>query len=192
MDTLDKIRKLKENPNEIFSYLKEIAKLNEICNAKGESLLAKQYEKINGIQSGTALEMYLNPNKRKSANSHKYAPIFPFGCNNSQYDAVTRAMNNQISVIQGPPGTGKTQTILNIIANILLQNKNVIVVSNNNAAIENVYDKLAKKENDLGFLVAKLGNSENKKKFIENQIAASDRCKNWNLDFATEISQETI
>ena len=192
MDTLDKIRKIKENPNEIFSYLKEIAKLNEICNAKGESLLAKQYEKINGIQSGTALEMYLNPNKRKSVNSHKYAPIFPFGCNNSQYDAVMRAMNNQISVIQGPPGTGKTQTILNIIANILLQNKNVIVVSNNNAAIENVYEKLAKKENDLGFLVAKLGNSENKKKFIENQIAASDRCKNWNLDFATEISQETI
>ena len=30
MDTLDKIRKIKENPNEIFSYLKEIAKLNEI------------------------------------------------------------------------------------------------------------------------------------------------------------------
>ena len=65
MDTLDKIRKIKENPNEIFSYLKEIAKLNEICNAKGESLLAKQYEKINGIQSGTALEMYLNHNCEK-------------------------------------------------------------------------------------------------------------------------------
>lgn len=42
-------------------------------------------------------------------------PIFPFGCNNSQYVAVKRAMENQISVIQGPPGTGKTQTILNII-----------------------------------------------------------------------------
>ena len=65
MDTLDKIRKTKENPNEIFSYLKEIAKLNEICNAKGESILAKQYEKINGIQSGTALEMYLNPKSFK-------------------------------------------------------------------------------------------------------------------------------
>ena len=44
-------------------------------------------------------------------------------------------MENQISVIQGPPGTGKTQTILNIIANILMQGKTVQIVSNNNSAI---------------------------------------------------------
>lgn len=43
-------------------------------------------------------------------------------------------MENQISVIQGPPGTGKTQTILNIIANILMQGKTVQIVSNNNSA----------------------------------------------------------
>lgn len=52
-------------------------------------------------------------------------------------------MENQISVIQGPPGTGKTQTILNIIANILMQDKTVQIVSNNNSATENVYDKLS-------------------------------------------------
>mgnify|MGYP002290444529 FL=1 len=57
--------------------------------------------------------------------------------------AVKRAMENRISVIQGPPGTGKIQTILNIIANILLQGKTVQIVSNNNSATENVYDKLA-------------------------------------------------
>lgn len=49
-------------------------------------------------------------------------------------------MENQISVIQGPPGTGKTQTILNIIANILMQGKTVQIVSNNNSATENVYE----------------------------------------------------
>ena len=49
-------------------------------------------------------------------------------------------MENQISVIQGPPGTGKTQTILNIIANILIQGKTVQVVSNNNSATENVFE----------------------------------------------------
>lgn len=56
-------------------------------------------------------------------------PIFPFRCNNSQYQAVRRAMENQISVIQRPPGTGKTQTILNISANILMQGKTVLIVS---------------------------------------------------------------
>ncbi len=72
-----------------------------------------------------------------------YVPVFLFGCNKSQYMAVKRAMENRISVIQGPPGTGKIQTILNIIANILLQGKTVQIVSNNNSATENVYDKLA-------------------------------------------------
>ena len=48
--------------------------------------------------------------------------IFPFGCNSSQYIAVENAINNKISVIEGPPGTGKTQTILNIIANIIIRN----------------------------------------------------------------------
>ena len=52
-------------------------------------------------------------------------------------------MKNQVSIIQGPPGTGKTQTILNIIANLLINNKTVLIVSNNNDATANVYEKLA-------------------------------------------------
>lgn len=62
--------------------------------------------------------------------------FFHLECNNSQYRAVKNALENQISVIQGPPGTGKTQTILNIIANILMQGKTVQIVSNNNSATE--------------------------------------------------------
>ena len=65
---------------------------------------------------------YLNPSSLNVGKMRReYIPIFPFGCNNSQYKAVKNALENQISVIQGPPGTRKTQTILNIIANILMQ-----------------------------------------------------------------------
>lgn len=60
---------------------------------------------------------------------------------------------------RGLPGQAKTQTILNIIANLLLEHKTVLVVSNNNSAVENVA-KLASE--DLGFIVAKLGSKENK------------------------------
>ena len=35
------------------------------------------------------------------------AIIYPFGANKSQFNAVRRAMENQISIIEGPPGTGK-------------------------------------------------------------------------------------
>lgn len=65
-------------------------------------------------------------------------------------------MTHSISVIQGPPGTGKTQTILNILANLItLQHKSVAVVSNNNDAVKNVIQKLT--ESGYGFLTAQLG-----------------------------------
>lgn len=60
--------------------------------------------------------------------------IFPFGCNLSQVEAVEKAFSSNLSIIQGPPGTGKTQTILNIIANLLIRDMSVAVVSNNNSA----------------------------------------------------------
>lgn len=61
-----------------------------------------------------------------------------------------------ISVIQGPPGTEKTQTILNIICNTVIKNKRVLVVSNNNSAIDNVNEKLNSLENLFNFS-ARLG-----------------------------------
>ena len=99
------------------------------------------------------------------------------GCNASQERAVKAALSNQISVIQGPPGTGKTQTILNIIANLLVEGKSILVVSNNNSATENVLEKLSK--NGLGFLVAPLGNRENKEAFIANQPSLNPELPSW-------------
>ena len=88
-------------------------------------------------------------------------------------------MENQFSVIQGPPGTGKTQTILNIISNILIQGKTVLIVSNNNAATENVYEKLSSPKYNLGFIAAILGNFQNKKAFIEHQNSNYPDFSSW-------------
>lgn len=89
------------------------------------------------------------------------------------------ALTHQVSIIQGPPGTGKTQTILNIIANLLLENKTVLVVSNNNSAVENVVEKLERE--NLGFIVAKLGNVQNKEAFIANQSGYPDM-SDWTIE----------
>lgn len=120
----------------VFEYIKKIAGLSDIKNEEtGEKLLAKRFEKITFVGNDVALAKYLNPSSLQvNKRGRECTPIFPFGCNNSQYKAVKNAMENQISVIQGPPGTGKTQTILNIIANILMQGKTVQIVSNNNSA----------------------------------------------------------
>lgn len=155
----------------VFEYIKQIAGLSNLRNEDtGEKLLSKRFDKISFVGSDVALAKYLNPASLQGKRTgREYIPIFPFGCNNSQYKAVKNAMENQISVIQGPPGTGKTQTILNIIANILMQGKTVQIVSNNNSATENVYEKLSSSKYNLGFVAATLGSSKNKKIFVDHQ-----------------------
>ncbi len=178
----------------VFEYIRQIAGLSDIRNEEtGEKLLAKRMAQIAFVGKDTALAKYLLPASLQKKKAQKeYIPIFPFGCNNSQYTAVKNAMENQISVIQGPPGTGKTQTILNIIANILLQGKTVQIVSNNNAATENVLEKLASSKYNLGFIVAALGSAQNKKRFIENQQGSYPDILAWKLQEGSDILLNSI
>lgn len=160
-----------------LTILYQVSKNIIIRSEEGTTILSDRYDAVLGIEEdtvafvgeNTALARYLNPKKYKNKKYSQCVPIFPFGCNASQYDAVKIALENQISVIQGPPGTGKTQTILNIIANLLLEGKSVQVVSNNNSAIVNVLEKLSSPKYDLGFVAALLGSSKNKEAFIESQ-----------------------
>lgn len=178
----------------VFDYIKRIAGLSDIKNEEtGERLLAKRFEKLSFVGNDVALAKYLHPSSRQTSKSGpECIPIFPFGCNNSQYKAVKVAMENQISVIQGPPGTGKTQTILNIIANILMQGKTVQIVSNNNSATDNVYEKLSSPKYNLGFIAAALGNSENKKNFIAHQDKDYPDFLSWKAKEDPDVLQNRI
>ena len=82
----------------VFEYIKQIAGLSDIRNEEtGEKLLFKRFDKISFVGSDVALARYLNPSSvQVSKRGHEYIPIFPFGCNNSQYKAVKNAMENQI------------------------------------------------------------------------------------------------
>ena len=93
--------------------------------------------------------------------------IFPFGCNSSQKRAVEAALTHSMSVIEGPPGTGKTQTILNLLANLILAGQTAAVVSNNNAATRNITAKLAR-DCELDWLVAELGSRAKRQAFFES------------------------
>ena len=156
-----------KNNNNIFDYFKEIANIVSIKTEDGEALLNRAYQKILFVEKWTALYSYLNPSIKLKDKEFNSILIFPFGINQSQYQAVKNAMENQISVIEGPPGTGKTQTILNIIANLIYNGKSVAVVSNNNSATANVFEKL--KQFDFDYICATLGRKENKENFIQNQ-----------------------
>ena len=161
----------------VFDYLKDVSGLS-ILPGCDEPILRNYYDKIDFVSDTSALSNYLNGNN--NINTYPVSNvIFPFGCNKSQYQAVRNALENQISIIQGPPGTGKTQTILNIIANLLLANKTIIVVSNNNSATANVLEKLAKEQYGMDFLVASLGSMDNKKAFMDSQTGRYPNLSSW-------------
>jgi hypothetical protein len=152
-----------------LDYMRRVADINPLYSEDGEgSILSKIYNRLAFVDAMTAAACYLNPEKFPIKKSRCYTDlIYPFGCNASQKLAVAAAFENQISVIQGPPGTGKTQTILNIIANIVKEGKTVMVVSNNNSATANVREKL--ETYGLDFMVASLGSKENKESFLQEQ-----------------------
>lgn len=152
----------------VFEYLRSVAAINPLKSEDDDTpLLLRQYRSIDFVGDDRAAAPYLNPQEFRLQKYTASSLIYPFGCNASQQRAIQAAFENQISIIQGPPGTGKTQTILNIVANILQQGKTVMVVSNNNSAIANVAEKMERYE--MGFVTALLGSRMNKEAFISTQ-----------------------
>jgi RecA/RadA recombinase len=178
-----------EKSRNCFDYLKHIATAiglsAKVENGAELNILAQNYSKIDFVDPDSMLGTFLGgklpeagPESSNAGAAKEPEPIYPFGFNASQKDAVDKALTSKLSVIEGPPGTGKTQTILNIIANAIMRGDSVAVVSSNNSATKNVFEKLQKYEVD--FIAAYLGNAKNKKDFISSQKLLPDMSK-WAL-----------
>lgn len=170
-----------------WDYLRKLADETGLQAEDEESILSKQYDLVDVKRDNVPLAPYLGAKKQLTVYRLPKLLYYPFGCNASQKAAVEAALTHQVSIIQGPPGTGKTQTILNIIANLLLANKTVLVVSNNNSAVENVAEKLERE--GLGFLVAQLGSVKNKEAFIARQTGYPDM-PDWRLENPAAVEQQ--
>lgn len=66
----------------------------------------------------------------------------PLPADSSQLSAVMAAARGKDFVLVGPPGTGKSQTISNLIAQCLAEDKRVLFVSEKIAALDVVYRRL--------------------------------------------------
>ena len=122
----------------IFSFSK-IMMYNDIANNhdllmnnKFIRLLAGYKEEIdNEIDTKIVEEPIINQNQVLPADS-------------SQYMAIYYAKQNKSFVLQGPPGTGKSQTITNILAELIGQGKKVLFVCEKSSALDVVYNNLKK------------------------------------------------
>lgn len=151
-----------------------------------DNFLAGPSEKLDVIDRRSVLAHYLRHGSIRRARTSLTDPnvgpltrpvIYPFRLNISQRGAIHTALTHTVSVIQGPPGTGKTETILNIIANLVREpGVTVGVVSSNNSAVANVATKLS--QVGLRHLIAELGKSDNRAEFhrtIENRRDERDQ-----------------
>lgn len=167
------------NIKKLVACFSEIAHNVGIEN-DGTNLLKTQYDKLDEISEESIASKYLDSTSDIEFLAFPGTLIYPFGINQSQKIAVEQAFSSRASVVQGPPGTGKTQTILNILANILCREKNAAVVSNNNPAMQNIVDKLNRQK--LSFLTAFLGSNKNKENFIENSQIQYPDMTEWQME----------
>ena len=89
----------------------------------------------------------------------------------SQQKAILAAKRGESFVMVGPPGTGKSQTITNIIAELLAEGKKILFVSGKNAALQVVYRRL--QETGLASFCLPLHNHRANKRQILADISAS-------------------
>ena len=84
----------------------------------------------------------------------------------SQINAVYAARTGASFILNGPPGTGKSQTISNIIADFMKNNRSILFVSEKNAAIEVVKKRL--EEAGLGDFILSFHGNTSKTEIIKS------------------------
>jgi len=126
-----------------FSFAKYLM-WNDLCervDALKESAVVKHLiESPRDMYAGTGIEF---PNPRQlDASRHPRDTFIPLLADSSQIAAVYAAEAGKDFVLIGPPGTGKSQTIANMISQLLATGKTVLFVSEKTAALEVVYRRL--------------------------------------------------
>lgn len=92
----------------------------------------------------------------------------PLPADSSQLSAIMAAARGKDFVLVGPPGTGKSQTISNLIAQCLAEDKRVLFVSEKIAALDVVYRRL--REVGLGEFCLELHSSKARKLDVLAQL----------------------
>ena len=122
----------------------------------------------------------------------------------SQLEIIESAKRGLNLVVEGPPGTGKSQTIVNIIAEMLATGKTVLFVSEKMAALDVVKQRLenaglsrfvlelhgrnAKKRDFLSELNRTLQSPSVTSQYNENNAAYLDELKKQLNDYASAVS----
>lgn len=104
------------------------------------------------VRAFTGLSIAVDPDKSERLGDDldllptpQVVPIPVLEADSSQLEALAYARAGRHLLVYGPPGTGKSQTIANLIADALGLGKTVLFVSAKKAALDVVFERLAKR-----------------------------------------------
>ena len=154
------------------------------------------------------LKAFFGRNKSRSG-TQKDPNIVVFDRNKINIDqmrVVYNSMVNHITYVKGPPGTGKTETIFNVLLSAYANDKTVLVCSNNNHPVDDIFDKMTgsikhRKLFSLGyedvvFPIMRLGSNEEMVESLKKMRAilefAKKKAKTNLKAEATEKSKDKI
>ncbi len=148
-------------------------------------------ERVDNLkQSSIVKHLIENPRDRFSAGAknpfpevdkldkehHPKNTYVPMLADSSQMAAIYAAEAGKDFILIGPPGTGKSQTITNMISQLLATGKTVLFVSEKTAALEVVYRRL--QQVGLGEHCLELHSSKAKKSEVIQQLGRAWSVKN--------------
>lgn len=125
-----------------------------------------------GLESHEKIENNYNNEDIINENEIKYINEV----DSSQEEVLSEVKKGESLVIQGPPGTGKSQTITSIIAEKILEGKNVLMVSEKKTALDVIYSRLGKLS-EFGII---LDDSQNKTEFYSQVESLVSHVQNNN------------
>lgn len=148
--------------------------------------LVRDYNKVGeeGIEHKVFEELFSNEPKKPQPEKLSNDPgewYHVITADPTQATAVLQSRTGRSYIIQGPPGTGKSQTITNLIADFLANDKRVLFVCEKRAALDVVYHRL--QQNRLAELCCYIHDSqEDKKEFIRDLKTVYDDFINNKMD----------
>lgn len=75
-----------------------------------------------------------------------------------QREFVKKALGtSDFAILEGPPGSGKTSTLLEIILNLCLGGKRVLMVASTHVAVDNILERLSEETHEKDSLMDKFG-----------------------------------
>ena len=108
----------------------------------------------------------------------KKGPRFIFSVlplNNIQEESIKKGLTDSFTVVTGPPGTGKSQVLVNLVINALVNDRSVLFASNNNKAVNVVYERLDKLTDES--YVVRTGNREFRGEAFETLAKKAEKIK---------------